>query len=176
MNWLHLRRAPWLDTRARFVAGVRLDGTLLDIGSSNGETLSHFAELRPDLRFFATDLAGEPEKYPPGCQFHRGDLQQDKLPWPDASMDAITCMHLVEHLTDLTLLFREAARLLKPGGSIYIETPHPKPLLYSTSIKAPFTINLYDDASHVKRVPIGVLAKLARKVGLEPIAGGSARN
>ncbi len=176
MNWLYLRRAPWLDTRARFVAGVHRDGALLDIGSSNGETLSHFAELRPDLRLFATDLAGEPEKYPPGCQFHRGDMQRDKLPWPDASMDAITCMHLVEHLTDLTLLFQEAARLLKPGGRIYIETPHPKTLLYSSPIKCSFTVNFYDDASHVKPVPVGVLAQLARQVGLEPVAGGSARN
>ena len=176
MNWHHLRRAPWLDTRARFVAGMRPGGTLLDIGSSNGETLSHFAELRPDLKFFATDLAGEPEKYPVGCQFHRGDLQQTRLPWPAASMDAITCMHLVEHLTDLTLLFQETARLLKPGGRIYFETPHPKTLLYSSPVKFPFTVNFYDDASHVKPVPIGVLAQLARPVGLEPVAGGTARN
>ena len=153
-----------------------MNGALLDMGSSNGETLSHFAELRSDLRFFATDLAGEPEKYPKGCQFHRGDLQRDKLPWPDASMDAITCMHLVEHLTDLTLLFREAARLLKPGGNIYFETPHPKTLSYSSSIKSTFTINFYDDISHIKPVPLGVLAQYARQVGLEPITGGTARN
>jgi ubiquinone/menaquinone biosynthesis C-methylase UbiE len=153
-----------------------LNGVLLDIGSSDGETLWHLKELRPDLHFFATDLAGEPEKYPQDCQFYRGDLQRDKLPWAAASMDAITCMQLVEHLQDLTLLFQEAARLLKPGGSIYIETPHPKTLFYSSSVKYPFTINFYDDASHIKPVPVGVLAQCARRVGLEPITGGIARN
>jgi len=176
VNWTCLRRVPWLDTRAKFVARVRWNGTLLDMGSSNGETLCHFKELRPDLHFFSTDLAGEPEKYPKGCQFHRGDLQRDKLPWPDASMDAITCMHLVEHLVDSKLLFQEAARLLKPDGSIYIETPHPKTLFYSSSINCPFTINFYDDAGHIKPIPLGVLAQYARQVGLEPVAGGIARN
>ena len=105
MNWAKLRVAPWLDTRAAFVARAPRNGALLDIGSSDGETLRHMAELRPDLRLFAIDLDGKPDSYPPGCQFHRGNLQKDKLPWADGSMAAITCMHVVEHLTDLTLLY-----------------------------------------------------------------------
>lgn len=176
VNWQYLRRVPWLDTRARFVVRVQSGGSLLDLGSSNGETLNHFAELRPDLRFFAADLAGEPEKYPPGCQFHRGNLQRDKLPWADASMDAITCMHLVEHLTDLALLFQESARLLKPGGYIYIETPHPKTVLYSSAVKFPFTINFYDDPTHTQPMPVGALAQFAGQAGLTPVRGGIARN
>jgi len=35
---------------------------LLYMSSSEGETLGHFAKLRPDLKLFATDLAGSPEK------------------------------------------------------------------------------------------------------------------
>jgi ubiquinone/menaquinone biosynthesis C-methylase UbiE len=176
MNWAYLRHAPWIDTRSNFVSKVQKGGALLDLGSSDGETLCHFAELRPDLRLFASDLVGKPERYPSGCQFHRGDVQKDRLPWPDKSMNAITCMHLVEHLTDLTLLFQETARLLKPGGSIYLETPHPKTIFYSSSIKYPFTINFYDDTTHTKPVPIGVLSAMAKNVGLEPVSGGVARN
>ena len=73
MDWRHLRAAPWLDTRARFVSRVPPKGTLLDLGSSDGGTLRHFAELRPDLRFLAVDIAGTPENHPAGCQFHRAD-------------------------------------------------------------------------------------------------------
>ena len=179
MNWGRLRHCAWLDTRARFVARTPQGGQLLDLGSSDGETLRHIAELRPDLRLFAADVAGAPENYPAGCQFHRADLERDSLPWPDASMDAITCMQLVEHLRDLTLLLKEAARLLKPGGRIFFETPHPKTLkLPSLTGRAAgtFTINFYDDPTHVKVVPVDMLAERACGVGLEPMASGISRN
>ena len=122
MNWAYLRPFPWLDTRARFVAGAPRGGALLDLGTSDGETLGHIAELRPDLKLFAADIAGKPERYPTGCQFHKADLEHDKLPWGDGTVDAITCMHLVEHLNDLTMIFRETARLLKPGGRLLYAT------------------------------------------------------
>ena len=103
MNWSYFRFAPWIDTRVSFVNGTPRGGALLDLGASDGQTLSHMAQLRPDLRFFAADIEGRPENYPSGCQFARVDLQRDQLPWPDHSIDAITCMHLVEHLTTLDL-------------------------------------------------------------------------
>lgn len=179
MNWSRLRVAPWLDTRAAFVARVPRGGTLLDLGSSDGETLRHMAELRPDLRFFATDLEGKPDSYPPGCQFHRGDLQKEKLPWPDASMSAITCMHLVEHIADLTQLVREVCRLLKPGAEAYFETPHPKTVnLPSLKGKGPvnFTLNFYDDTTHIKPVVIEEFASKLRQTGLEIVSSGTSRN
>lgn len=174
-----MRRTPWLDTRARFVAGTPPGGSLLDLGSSDGETLRHFAELRPDLRLFAVDIAGTPESYPCGCQFVRADLERDRLPWSDATMDAITCLHLVEHLEDPRHVCQEAARLLKPGGRIYFETPHPKTVTY-TSPRGPaadsFTLNFYDDPTHVRPVSIGALAKHCRRHALTPVASGTSRN
>jgi ubiquinone/menaquinone biosynthesis C-methylase UbiE len=148
---------------------------LLDLGSSDGETLRHFAELRPDLRLFATDKAGQPEKYPAGCQFHRADFERDKLPWPDNSMDAVTCMHLVEHLHELNLLLREIARLLKPGGRVYFETPHPRTLALP-SLRGQFTLNFYDDPTHVRLVTVETLAEQARSAALEVESSGTSRN
>src|SRR2546426_8415445 len=179
MNWARLRSFPWLDTRARFVASLPSSAALLDLGSSDGETLGHFAELRPDLRLYAADKMGQPDKYPAGCQFHRADLEREKLPWGDGSMDGITCMHLVEHLRDLSLLLRESARLLKPGGRIYFETPHPKSLKVPSTKGAgagTFTLNFFDDPTHVKPVAIGDLAQLAGDAGLEAQARGLSRN
>jgi SAM-dependent methyltransferase len=179
MNWKHLRHLSWLDTRARFVDNTPAGGSLLDIGSSDGETLGHFAELRPDLKLFATDLAGSPEKYPPGCVFHCGDIQKDRLPWPCSSMDSITCLHLVEHLTSLDFLFEEAARLLKPGGRIFIETPHLKTVILPSLPGAwagTFPMSFYDDLTHTKPVATGVLAHTARWAGLDIISSGTSRN
>ena len=178
MNWKCLRSFPWLDTRARFVARTPRGGTLLDLGSWDGETLGHLAELRPDLKLFAADKAGAPEKYPAGCLFHRADFERDTLPWTDGSMDTITCMHLVEHLQGLDVLLREIARLLKPGGQVYFETPHPKtlrlPSLGQSAI--PFTMNFHDDPTHVHLVTSRQLGDASEKAGLQVEVTGTSRN
>jgi SAM-dependent methyltransferase len=179
MNWKHLRSAPWIDRRARFVAGTPQGGSLLDVGSSDGETLRHMAELRPDVQFHATDLEGKPETYPKGCRFFRGDIQKDPLPWPDGSLDSITCMHLVEHLQTMDWLFHEAFRLLKPGGRMYVETPHPKTVAYASpkgNMVGRFTSNFFDDMTHVRPVPLGAIATVARREGLVPVDTGACRN
>ena len=77
-------------------------------------------------------------------------------------MDAITCMQLAEHLRDLTLLLQEAARLLKPSGRIYFETPHPKTLTLASPrgrAAGTFTLNFFDDPTHVRLVALGALAQ-----------------
>ncbi len=179
MNWARLRRFPWLDTRAAFVAATPHGGALLDLGASDGETLRHIAELRPDLRLFAVDVGGRPERYPPGCQFQRADLERDRLPWPDESMDAITCMHLLEHLNDARWLLQEATRLLRRSGRVFFETPHPKTVALSSPRgrdAGTFTLNFYDDPTHIRPVAVGALAQFARQAGLEVERSGTSRN
>jgi SAM-dependent methyltransferase len=178
MNWLCLRPFPWLDTRAGFVAQVPRAGVLLDLGASDGETLGHIAQLRPDLRLLAADKIGEPEKYPAGCRFRRADFEREPLPWPTATADAITCMHLVEHLSSLSLLLREIARVLKPGARVYFETPHPKTLALPSRRSSPvtFTMNFYDDPTHLQVVPMAALAEQVRSAGLRVESSGTSRN
>ena len=94
-------------------------------------------------------------------------------------MDAITCMHLIEHLHSLASLLAEAARLLKPGGRIYFETPHPKTLTLPSpggTAAGTFTMNFFDDLTHVRPVALGALAQQVRGAGLEVAASGTSRN
>jgi 2-polyprenyl-3-methyl-5-hydroxy-6-metoxy-1,4-benzoquinol methylase len=179
MNWARLRHFPWADTRARFVARAPRGARLLDLGSSDGETLRHIAELRPDLKLFSVDIAGAPASYPAGCTFHRANLERDRLPWPDGSMDRITCMHLVEHLNDLTALLRECTRLIKLGSEIYFETPHPKTLALPSprgAAAGTFTVNFYDDPTHVRLVRMEELAAALQGLGFEIRQSGISRN
>jgi SAM-dependent methyltransferase len=179
MNWKLLKWIPWLDTRASFLAKLRRGCKLLDIGSSDGETLRHFFELRPDLQYHATDVAGVPERYPPGTTYYRANIETERLPIGDNSFDAVTCMHLVEHITNLPALLDQIGRVLKPGGAVYFETPHPKTLVLSSPSGASagtFTINFYDDPTHLGIVPVGRLAALARIAGFHVKRSGVSRN
>jgi SAM-dependent methyltransferase len=179
MNWTYWRWVPWIDTRAKFVAGIPRNGKLLDLGSSDGGTLSHFAELRPDISFYSADLAGSPSNYPKGTEFRRADFEKDPLPWPNGMFDAVTFMHVIEHLHGSAHILSEAARVLKPGGSIYIETPHPKSLDTPSAHGAAvgkITMNFFDDPTHITPIPIDQLTSQARDAGLKPVRSGTSRN
>ena len=179
MNWSLLRHAPWIDTRARFVDGTPSGGKLLDLGSSDGGTLRHFAELRPDISLAAADIEGHPESYPAGTDFKRANFDHDALPWPERSFDRITCMHVVEHLQDPRHLISEAWRVLKPGGSLYIETPAPETTSMESatgSAKGRVTVNFFDDPTHVRPVPVEELTRLALDAGFREARTGVSRN
>lgn len=179
MNWTYWRHFLFIDTRFKFIGRLPKFGHLLDIGSSDGQTLCHFHEARPDLVLYATDVEGTPEAYPAGTNFFRGDITSTTLPWKDQTFDGITCMHLVEHLHDVSNLLNEAFRVLKNGSSIYIETPHPKTIGLSIPNKAmagKFTYNFWDDPTHVQVVSLGKLARSARAIGFTVEAIGVSRN
>lgn len=42
----------------------------------------------------------------------------ERLPFPDASFDRIYCVNALHHFKDRTQFFREARRLLRPGGGV----------------------------------------------------------
>ncbi len=49
------------------------------------------------------------------------------IPMADESVDEIDCQHVLEHVQlteDFLHVMREMKRVLKPGGTIYIEVPH----------------------------------------------------
>ena len=179
MNWSNWRAIPWIDTRAEFVAATPRNGSLLDLGSSDGSTLCHMSELRPDLRFASVDIARRPARTPPNTSFAQANLESDRLPWPGQSFDAITCMHVVEHLRTMTNLWSEIARLLKPGGRVYIETPGLQSVMTPSppeSLRGRITLNFYDDPTHIHPVPMASLVNTAKDVGLSVKRTGRSRN
>jgi SAM-dependent methyltransferase len=88
-------------------------------------------------------------------------------------------MHVVEHLKEPSRLIREAARVLKPGGRLYIETPHPKSVnLKSARGKGTehVTVNFFDDETHIRPLPHSELESACRDAGLSKVKSGTSRN
>jgi SAM-dependent methyltransferase len=175
MDWRHLRRAPWLDRRARFLAQTPPAGWHLDAGCSTCGTLRHFMELRPDLRYTAIDLEDFSACVPSGVAFHRLNLIADALPFADGQFDSISLMHVAEHLAQFGKAPAELARVLKPGGRLYVEAPGPRSLLLPSSTRD-FPLNFYDDPSHVAPMSRGRIAHVFGINGLRVRSSGAARS
>ncbi len=113
--------------------------TVLDIGCSGGTTLkflkSYFQEL------YGVDIVdGLSEEMRSQVKFSPADLNFEKLPLADASMDLVTCFQVIEHLENPFLIMREVSRVLKPGGIFMFSVPNPFNL--SFRIKFLFTGNM----------------------------------
>ncbi len=48
----------------------------------------------------------------------------EELPWPDGHFDLVVADNVLEHLVDPVTVFREVARVLRPGGRFLVKTPN----------------------------------------------------
>ncbi|HET9947457.1 MAG TPA: methyltransferase domain-containing protein [Longimicrobiales bacterium] len=55
---------------------------------------------------------------------HNRDLERDRLPFEDASVQRVTCLETLEHLLDPMHLLIEVNRILEPGGFLLLTTPN----------------------------------------------------
>ncbi len=80
----------------------------LDIGCGNNKT--------PGSVYLDVDKDANPDI------LH--DLNIFPYPIEDNSMDEIVAKHIIEHLDHPQEFINELYRILKPGGTVFIETPH----------------------------------------------------
>jgi SAM-dependent methyltransferase len=52
------------------------------------------------------------------------DLDRFPYPFRDCTFDEVRAVHVIEHVADVMRTMEEFHRLLRPGGSVYIATPH----------------------------------------------------
>lgn len=48
----------------------------------------------------------------------------ERLPYPDAHFDLVTCQQVLEHVSDVNRVVAELVRVTKPGGQIFVSTPN----------------------------------------------------
>ena len=96
--------------------------TLLDIGAGRGELITL---LRRTLSVKASACDYHVERFAlPDVEIRQLNLNQERLPYADASFDIVTCSEVVEHLENYRDLFRQVNRILKPGGVFVVTTPN----------------------------------------------------
>jgi SAM-dependent methyltransferase len=141
--------------RLRGRPGLRI----LDVGCSSGFVLDDLRAALPEAGLIGADYLRAPleklAKRVSGIPILQFDLR--RCPLPDASVDGITCLNVLEHIDDHEAAMRHLFRILKPGGLAHVEVP-----------AGPDLFDIYDEhLMHHRRYRRGDLAGLARTAGFE---------
>lgn len=96
------------------------DAAVLDAGSTQKSKLLPWLYLYGYRRLHGVDLTYEEPIRLGSIRYERMDLT--RTTFPDGSFDAIACLSVIEHGVPLDAYFREAARLLRPGGLLITST------------------------------------------------------
>jgi SAM-dependent methyltransferase len=132
---------------------------VLDVGCSSGFVLEDLRQALPRAALIGADylpgpLDGLGLRMPdiPILQF---DLRQ--CPLPNACVDGITCLNVLEHIDDHAAALAEIHRVLKSGGLAHVEVP-----------AGPELYDIYDEhLMHHRRYRLAELVGLARAQGFE---------
>jgi SAM-dependent methyltransferase len=118
------RLGGWLSER-----GVRrwlpdLEGkTVADVGCGYEARLARTIAGRPAaLHLFDVTLSPDLERLP-GVRLHPGPLPAPLGDLPDASVDVVMCISVLEHLRDPRATIAQLHRVLAPGGVCLINVP-----------------------------------------------------
>jgi SAM-dependent methyltransferase len=181
MNFTLAKPLYDLDERIKFTKSLPQSAKLLDIGIGKGDVIRIFLTYRPDIEIYGIDIVDQKKFLPAVVHFSVANVVLEKLDFPDNYFDAVSVIHVIEHLNDLSNFFSEVFRVLKPGGAFYIETPSEKTTHLPKFAgwfpdKTGGPINFYDDDSHIRPWSPAILRAIVSGFPLSNIKIGTYRN
>jgi SAM-dependent methyltransferase len=151
----------------RIIPWVPRDSVLCDIGCGfNAQSLQALSpHIRKGFGFDKKVQTRSSEK----LSIQQHDLQ-DPLPLPDSSVDCVTMIAVLEHLSDTDQIFSEISRVTRPKGRLILTTPSPSSrrilefLAFRVGIVSPAEI-----ADHKHYWSLTEIEELLGKHGFHPV-------
>lgn len=140
--------------------------TLADLGCGDGAFLRHINQII--LLGYGIDAIKENAEEGKTI-FKQGNLNE-RIPLADSSVQVVTALAVIEHLTNPQGFVEEAFRILKPSGKFILTTPSPKakPVLEILAYKLKI-ISKNDIADHKHYFSKGGLISMLIKAGFRKI-------
>lgn len=122
----NVSKAPKLSPRVKWLIRHVKGEKILDIGfvgEDSAEMVVHdlLRKANPDSEIYGLDNNEEKVKASPWPNCVTGSLYA--IPFSDNTFDGVVFAEVLEHLTDIVPAFEEVARVLKPGGRLFLTTP-----------------------------------------------------
>jgi 2-polyprenyl-3-methyl-5-hydroxy-6-metoxy-1,4-benzoquinol methylase len=111
-----------LSKLARRLAPYRGQGRLLDVGCGAGAVLRAFSRLGWDCEGLEVSDVAVERLREEGFVVHLGTLEDRAAEL--GPYDVVMMNETIEHVRDPRRLMEAAARLIRPGGALYLTTPH----------------------------------------------------
>nr|WP_246315562.1 glycosyltransferase [Kineococcus aurantiacus] len=161
--------------------------TLADDGSRTARVLdagsARYSPVLPWLRLYGLgrekgSLAGINLEFGAtvhrdGVEFRRGDVTDTGL--ADASLDAVTCMSVIEHGVPVEAFLAETARVLRPGGVLALSTDYDQDppdttgvTAYGAQVKIFSPADLRDLVAVAARLGLDLVGELTDEVLAHP--------
>ena len=104
--------------------GILPSATLCDIGCGNGGLLRRIAAAGYNVMGLDPDSDACRAARSGGLKVMQGSAEQLPADWDETQFDAITMMHVLEHVLDPLAATQNVAKLLRSGGRFFVETPN----------------------------------------------------
>lgn len=158
---------PVYRTAKRVVEGWHLprDAELIDVGGGAG----NFARMLLENVDRVTVLDCAQRDLGPNIRSSACDLN-DRWPLETASADGVVSLEVIEHVENPRHFFREVARIVKPGGRVFITTPNQLSFASRLCLLIKGEFQWFQDScypAHITALLPVDLIRIAREVGLE---------
>lgn len=123
-NEVYLRNRQMWRGNSRIPLPIE-SGRALDLGCGNGKTVSTLLDSGFEVAGvdFSSEAVGSCRSlFGDRAVFEESDISA--LPFPDGTFDYVTAVHVLEHIEDSGMpdAAREVARVLKPGGYLFVRS------------------------------------------------------